>query len=149
MFLIQDENRLPLVSALAGEGAGVWAVMEQWVPGDLLVLRVSEKRSRQVPRTIWMDLTRGAAFLDQFLDGSSVLRGAAVVSIRGACPAEDWCLEPLREIRVGASEYSQGHQALLAVTQFTTTAGRRFSVPHGFAAGYRRGRRVLQAPPER
>lgn len=44
MFLIQDGNRLPLQSAMAG--ATVWAVMEQWTPGDLLVLRVSEKRAR-------------------------------------------------------------------------------------------------------
>ncbi len=144
MFLIQDENRLPLQSALAG--AGVWAVMEQWTPGDLLVLRVSEKRTRGVPRIVWMDLTRGASSLDQFLHGTSVLRGAAVVSTCQASPAENWYLDPLSEIRVGASEFNEGHQKLFTVTQFTTTAGRKFSVPHGFATGYARGRRVWHAP---
>ncbi|WP_254776240.1 hypothetical protein [Ralstonia sp. 25mfcol4.1] len=145
MFLIQDENRLPLPSALAGDGAGVWAVMEQWTPGDLLVLRVAEKRAREIPRVVWMDLTRGAASLNQFLDGTSVLRGAAVVSTRGGCLAEDWYLDPLSEIRIGVSEHSESHQALLSVTQFTTSAGRRFSIPHGFATRYARGRRVWRA----
>jgi len=146
MFLIQDENRLPIPSALAGDGAGVWAVMEQWTPGDLLVLRVSEKRARGLPRIVWMDLNRGAASLEQFLDGTEVLRGAAVVSTGGARQSENWYLDPLREIRVGASEYSETHEAFLVVTHFTTTAGRKFSVPHRFATRYARGRRVWQAP---
>lgn len=146
MFLIHDENRLPLPSAVAG--AGIWAVMEQWVPGDLLVLRVAEKGSRAVPRVVWMGLTRGAASLDQFLDGASVLRGAAVVSTNGLKLVENWYLDPLREIRVGATEYSENHQARLTVTQFTTTAGRKFSVPHGFASRYARGRRVWYSPAE-
>ncbi|WP_321818863.1 MULTISPECIES: hypothetical protein [unclassified Burkholderia] len=145
MFLIQDENRLPLQSAVAGAGAGVWAVMEQWTPGDLLVLRVSEKRARGVSNVIWMDLTSGAASLDQFLDGDNVLRGAAVVSTRRGRPVEEWYLDPLSEIRVGATEVSESDRVLLMVTQFTTTAGRRFSVPHGFATHYARGRRVWQA----
>jgi len=106
MFLIQDENRLPL-SAAVGDGAGLWAMMEQWTPGDLLVLRVSAKRTREIPRVVWMDLTFGAASLSQFLDGASVLRGAAVVSTRGVCLVENWYLDPLSEIRVGASEYSE------------------------------------------
>lgn len=144
MFLIHDENRLLLQSAAAG--AGVWAVMEQWMPGDLLVLQVSQKRTRTVPRVVWMGLTRGAASLNQFLDGASVLRGAAVVSTSGVHRVENWYLDPLREIRVGATEYSESHQAHLTVTQFTTTTGRKISVPHGFATGYARGRRVWWAP---
>ncbi len=147
MFLIQDENRLPLQSEIAG-GAGVWAVMEQWMPGDLLVLRVAEKGSRAVPRVVWMGLTRGAVSLDQFLGGPSVLRGAAVVSTSSVQRVDDWHLDPLREIRIGASEYSESHQRLLIVTQFTTTAGRKFSVPHGVATRYQRGRRVWHAPAE-
>lgn len=146
MFLIQDEHRLPLQSAIAG-GTGVWAVMEQWMPGDLLVLRVAEKGSRAIPSVVWMGLHRGAASLDQFLDGPSVLRGAAVVSTNGAQRVDQWHLDPLREIRVGVSERSQSSQWLI-VTQFTTTAGRTFSVPHGVAAGYQRGRRVWHSPAE-
>ncbi|GJG94340.1 hypothetical protein [Cupriavidus pauculus] len=149
MFLIQDENRLPLQSALVGDGAGVWAVLEQWTPGDLLVLRVAQKRTREIPRVVWMDLTRGAASLNQFLDGASVVRGAAVVSTRQMDHAENWHLDPLSEIRVGASEYSESHRKLLTVTQFTTTEGRKFSVPHGFATGYARGRRVWRAHAEK
>lgn len=148
MFLIRDDNRLPLQSAMAGDGAGIWAVMEQWTPGDLLVLRVAEKRARGAPRVVWMDLSRGAVSLNQFLDGASVLRGAAVVSTGGARLAKDWCLDPLIEIRVGVSEYSAGHQRLLTATQFTTTAGRKFSVPHGFALRHARGRRVWYSPLE-
>jgi hypothetical protein len=99
-----------------------------------------------MPRVVWMDLTRGAACLDQFLDGACVLRGAAVVSTGGAHLTESWSLDPLLEIRVGASEFSESHQRLLTATQFTTTAGRRISVPHGFASRHARGRRVWQAP---
>ncbi|SPA57750.1 conserved hypothetical protein [Cupriavidus taiwanensis] len=93
--------------------------MEQWMPGDLLVLRVGEKRSRAVPRVVWMGLTRGAVSLDQFLGGPSVLRGAAVVRTSGVQSVEDWRLESLREILIGASVYSESHQGLLTVTQFT------------------------------
>ena len=143
MFLIQDGNRLPLQSAMAG--AAVWAVMEQWTPGDLLVLRVSEKRARGVPCVIWTDLTSGAASLKQFLGGSNVLRGAAVVSTRRARQVDDWYLDPLSEIRVGATELGEDDHTLLTVTQFTTVTGRKFSVPSGFATRYARGRRVWQA----
>lgn len=131
---------------MAGQGAGVWAVMEQWVPSDLLVLRVSEKRSRTAPRVVWMDLNRGSAALNHFLDGTNVLRGAAVVSTGGPRQVEDWFLDPLYEIRVGVCEYSESHHAFLTATQFTTTAGRKFSVTHGFAARYARGRRVWRDP---
>lgn len=139
---------MPFQSAIAGSGAGVWAVMEQWMPGDLLVLRVAEKGSRAVPRVVWMGLTRGAASLDQFLGGPSVLRGAAVVSTSGVHRVADWHLDPLCEIRIGASEYSESRERLLTVTQFTTTAGRKFSVPHGVATRYQRGRRVWHAHKE-
>ncbi|MEN7529665.1 hypothetical protein [Cupriavidus sp. DL-D2] len=93
-----------------------------------------------------MDLNRGAASLQQFLNGTDVLRGAAVVSTSGARQSGSWYLDPLREIRVGVSEYSETHEAFLTATYFTTTAGREFSVPHGFATRYARGRRIWQAP---
>ncbi|MBB4513898.1 hypothetical protein [Paraburkholderia fungorum] len=142
MFLIRNENRLPLQSTTAGEVAGVWMAAEQWTSGDLLVLKVSAKRARGLPGVIWTDLRSGAASLDKFLEGNTVLRGAAVVSTRHGCAVEDWYLDPLSEIRVGATEFNERDQAWLAVTQFTTSAGRSFSVPHGLATRYARGRRV-------
>jgi hypothetical protein len=148
MFLIQDENRLPLQSAIAGAGAGVMAIVEQWAPGDILVLRVSRARARGIPGVIWMDLTSGAGSLDQFLEGGAVLRGAAILSTRIGRPVEDWRLEPLSEIRVGATEFSDRHRQLHVVTQFTTTAGRKFSVPHALASSPARGRRIWRAKPQ-
>ncbi|WP_258397067.1 hypothetical protein [Paraburkholderia unamae] len=146
MFLIRKENRLPLQSTIAGEGAGIWAVAEQWTPGEMLVLRVSEKRARGLPSVIWMDLTSGAAALGQFLSGDNVLRGAAVVSTRRGRPVEDWYLDPLSEIRVGATEYGiDSDKQLLSVTQFTTSDGRKFSVPHALATRRARGKRVWRA----
>ncbi|WP_321911989.1 hypothetical protein [Burkholderia cepacia] len=126
-------------------GATVWAVMKQWTPGDLLMLRVSEKRARGIPSVICTDLVSGAALLKQFLHGSKVLRGAAVVSTRRARQVDDWNLDPLREIRVGATEFSEDDCTLLTVAQFTTVTGREFSVPSGFATRYTRGRRVWRA----
>lgn len=146
MFLIKDENRLPFQSAVAGVGAGVWAVVEQWTPGDLLGLRVSSAGTRGIPRVVWMDLTSGAAVLDQFIDGGNVLRGAAVLNARIGCPVEEWQLHALSEIRVGATEFSELDRRLVTVTQFTTAAGQKFSVPRGFAEKHARGRRVWRTP---
>jgi hypothetical protein len=143
MFLIQAENVLPLQSAVAG--ADVCAVAEQWTPGDLLVLRVGRAGERTVPSVIWMDLTSGAGSLDQFLEGDVTVRGAAVVSTRLSQPTEKWSLEPLSEIRIGATEYSEQDKKLFLIAQFTTTAGRKFSVPYAVATSPARGRRVWRA----
>ncbi|RDU99334.1 hypothetical protein DWV00_09505 [Trinickia dinghuensis] len=145
MFLIQDQHRLPLQSAVAGEGSGVWAIVEQLAPGAMLVLRVSAARARGIPRVIWMELASAASSLDQFIGGGNVLRGSAIVSTRLDRPAEEWHLDPLSEIRVGATEFSELDRRLMTVTQFTTTQGRKFSVPGGFADRYARGRRVWHA----
>ncbi|MGF6552340.1 hypothetical protein QFZ96_007476 [Paraburkholderia youngii] len=143
MFLIQPENVLPLQSAVAG--ADVCAVAEQWTPGDLLVLRVASTGAREMPSVIWMDLTAGAGSLDQFVDGEATVRGAALVSTRLSRPAEEWYLEPLSEIRIGATEFSEQDRKLFSVTQFTTAAGRKFSVPYAVATRPARGRRVWRA----
>jgi hypothetical protein len=143
MFVIQAENILPLQSAAAG--ADVCAVAEQCTPGDLLVLRVARTGAREIPSVIWMDLTTGAGSLDQFLDGEATVRGAAVVSTRLSRPAEEWSLEPLSEIRIGATEFSERDGKLLSVTQFTTSVGRVFSVPYAVATHPARGRRVWRA----
>jgi hypothetical protein len=145
MFFIQDEYRLPLQSAVVGSGAAVLAVVEQWSPGDLLVLRVARARARGIPSVIWMELTSGAAALDQFLGSGSVLRGAAVVSTPLNRPTDEWYVDPLDEIRVGATEFSESVGKLVTVTQFTTTGGRKISVPHSLADRRARGRRVWRA----
>ncbi|WP_244314851.1 hypothetical protein [Paraburkholderia unamae] len=92
-----------------------------------------------------MDLTSGAGSLDQFVDGDTAVRGAAVVNTRLSRPVDQWSLEPLSEIRIGATEFSERDNKLFSVTQFTTTAGRKFSVPYGIASRPARGRRVWRA----
>jgi hypothetical protein len=145
MFLIQDEHRMPLQSAVVGRGAAVLAMVEQWTFGDLLVLRVARPRERGIARVMWMDLTSGAAALEQFVASTNVLRGAAVVNTQLHRPTEEWHVDPLSEIRIGATEFSERDRRLVTVTQFTTTSGRKFSVPHGFADRYARGKRVWRA----
>ncbi|WP_429553176.1 hypothetical protein [Paraburkholderia sp. MM5477-R1] len=62
-----------------------------------------------------LDLPATAATLEQFVGGDVVLRDAAVLSTRLAREVGQWTLEPLCEIRVGATEYEhrgQGKQLL-------------------------------------
>lgn len=149
MFVASENNRLPSSAVpFQPEGAGVWGVISQLVPRDVLILRVSPRRSRDMPTIVMMDLTGSAPSLDQFADGDTVLRGAAVLSTRQAQEVEQWTLEPLSEIRVGATEYdsSSGRDGLLVtVTRFTTAAGRTFSVPYAVATRPARGTRLWRA----
>ncbi|MEX3982154.1 hypothetical protein AB4Y45_24610 [Paraburkholderia sp. EG287A] len=148
MFVTSENNRLPS-SALPfePEGAGVWGVISQLFPRDVLILRVSERRSRAVPTIVMMDLAGSAQSLDQFADGDVVVRGAAVLSTRLAREVDQWTLEPVSEIRIGVTEpekYSQGER-LMTVTRFTTATGRTFSVPYSLATRRARGRRLWRA----
>ena len=79
---------------------------------DLLVLRVARTGAREMPSVIWMDLSTGASSLDQFVEGEVTVRGAAVVSMRLSRPAEEWYLEPLSEIRIGATEFREQDRKL-------------------------------------
>ncbi|WP_321955392.1 hypothetical protein [Paraburkholderia bannensis] len=92
-----------------------------------------------------MDLNSGAGSLDQFEGGDATVRGAAVVSTRLSQPTDEWFLEPLSEIRIGATEFSEPDQKLFSVTQFVTAAGRKFSVPYAVATRPARGRRLWRA----
>ncbi|WP_245641553.1 hypothetical protein [Paraburkholderia bannensis] len=92
-----------------------------------------------------MDLNSGAGSLDQFEDGEATVRGAAVVSTRLSQPTDKWSLEPLSEIRIGATEFSEPDKKLFSVTQFTTAGGRKFSVPYAVATRPARGRRLWRA----
>ncbi|WP_321867138.1 hypothetical protein [Paraburkholderia tropica] len=93
-----------------------------------------------------LDLRETAPSLDQFVDGV-VLRGAAVLSTRMARAVDEWTLEPLGEIRVGATEYQADAREtrLVTVTRFTTAAGRTLSVPYALATKPARGRRLWYA----
>ncbi|CAB3776253.1 hypothetical protein LMG28614_00177 [Paraburkholderia ultramafica] len=147
MFVTSENNRLPASEVpFVPEGSGVWGVILQLVPRDVLILRVSSRGSRGVPTIVMMDLKGSAPSLDQFADGDNVLRGAAVLSTRQAREVGQWTLEPLSEIRIGATEGGyDGDDLLVSVTQFTTEAGRRFSVPYAVATRPARGKRLWRA----
>ncbi|MGF6507087.1 hypothetical protein OKW26_002890 [Paraburkholderia sp. 32] len=149
MFVTSEINRVPPSNVPFGglPGRGVWSAVQQLLPRDVLILRVSRARSRAVPTIVMLDLPATAATLEQFVGGDVVLRDAAVLSTRRAREDEQWTLEPLCEIRVGATEYEHrgtGKQ-LLTVTRFTTAAGRTLSVPYALATQPARGRRLWRA----
>ncbi|MBB5402631.1 hypothetical protein OKW50_004217 [Paraburkholderia youngii] len=149
MFVTSEKNRLaPWEMFLPdAEGASVWAAIEQLSPRDVLMLRVSPARSRVVPTIVMLDLCATAPYLEQFVGGEVVLRGAAVLSTRQARAVEQWTLDPLSEIRVGVTEPEQysGGERLVTVTRFTTAAGRTFSVPVALAERPAPGRRLWRA----
>jgi hypothetical protein len=149
MFVTTEKNRVPPYALPFGEpeGATAWTAIEQLMPRDVLILRVSPPRSRVVPTILMLDLSATAPHLEQFVGRDAVLRGAAVLSTRQGREVGQWTLEPLSEIRVGATEaeqYSQGER-LVTVTRFTTVAGRTFSVPYALATGPARGARLWRA----
>lgn len=148
MFVTCEINRVPALNLPFGglPGRGVWSAVQQLLPRDVLILRVSRARSRGVPTIVMLDLRETAPSLDQFVDGV-VLRGAAVLSTRMARAVDEWTLEPLGEIRVGATEYQADAREtrLVTVTRFTTAAGRTLSVPYALATKPARGRRLWYA----
>lgn len=149
MFVTCESNRVPALNVPFGglPGRGVWSAVQQLLPRDVLILRVSRPRSRAVPTIVMLDLRETAATLEQFVEGAVVVRDAAILSTRMAREVDKWTLEPLGEIRVGVTEYehrSTGKQ-LLTVTRFTTAAGRKLSVPYALATKPARGRRLWRA----
>ncbi|MGF6288713.1 hypothetical protein [Paraburkholderia youngii] len=149
MFVTSEKNRLAPWEMLLpkAEEASVWAAIEQLSPRDVLMLRVSPARSRVVPSIIMLDLFATAPYLEQFVGGEVVLRGAAVLSTRRGREVEQWTLDPLSEIRIGVTqpeEYSGGER-LVTVTRYTTAAGRTFFVPVALAERPARGRRLWRA----
>lgn len=149
MFLALELNRLPPSKMPFGAvpGAGAWSVIEQLLPRDVLILRISAVGSRAIPTIMMMDLNATAPSLRQFERDGSVLRGAAILSTRRAQEVEQWTLDPLSEIRVEATEYCEQTQQFVVVTQFTTSDGHQFSVPYGKATAPARGRRLWRAKP--
>jgi hypothetical protein len=149
MFITSEKNRLPPYALPLGEpeGATAWTAIEQLIPRDVLILRVSPARSRVIPTIVMLDLKATAPHLEQFVSSDVVLRGAAVLSTRLAQEVDQWTLDPLSEIRVGITEpeeCSKGKR-LLTVTRFTTAAGYTFSVPVALATRPARGRRLWRA----
>lgn len=151
MFVTSEINRVPRSDVPFGglPGRGVWSAIEQLLPRDVLILRVSQARSRAVPSIVMLDLPATASTLEQFVRGDVVLRDAAVLSTKLAREVDQWTLDPLCEIRMGATEYEYGGEGkqLLTVTRFTTAAGRTFSVPYALATKPARGRRLWRAKP--
>lgn len=150
MFVTSEKNRVPPYAMPFFDelpGASAWSAIEQLIPRDVLILRVSPARSRVVPTIVMLDLSQTAPHLEQFVGGDVVLRGAAVLSTQLAHEVDRWTLDPLSEIRVGVTEpeqYGQGER-LLTVTRFTTATGRTFSVPCALATRPARGRRLWRA----
>lgn len=150
MFVTSEKNRKPpYAMPFCDEEADVttWSAIEQLIPRDMLILRVSPPRSRVVPTIMLLDLPAMAPHLERLINGDVVLRGAAVLSTQLAREVDQWTLDPLSEIRVGVTEpeqYNQGKR-LVSVTRFTTAAGRTFSVPSAIATRPARGRRLWRA----
>lgn len=153
MFVTSEINRVPRFNVPFGGllDKEVWSAVQQLIPRDVLILRVSQARSRAVPTIVMLDLPATAATLEKFVGGDVVLRDAAVLSTRQAREVDQWTLDPLTEIRVGATEYEDGSvgKQLLAVTRFTTAAGRTFSVPYAVVLKHARGRRLWRAKASR
>jgi hypothetical protein len=128
-----------------------WSAVEQLIPRDMLILRVSPARWRGIPTIMLLDLSVMAPHLEQFVGGGVVLRGAAVLSTKLAREVDRWTFDPLSEIRVGVTQTEEfsGGERLVTVTQFTTAAGRTFSVPCAPATRPARGRRLWKAKPPR
>ncbi|WP_321840779.1 hypothetical protein [Paraburkholderia bannensis] len=150
MFVTSEFNRMPVSNVPFGglPGKEVWSAVQQLLPRDVLILRVSEPRSRAVPTIVMLDLRETAATLEQFVGGNVILRGAAVLSTKMAREVEQWTLDPVSEIRLGVTEpeqYSVGKPRLVTVTRFTTAAGRTLSVPYALATKASRGRRLWRA----
>lgn len=153
MFVMSEISLVPGSDMRFGgiPGAGVWSAVEQLLPRDVLILRISQVRSRAVPSIVMLDLRATAPHLQQFVGGDTVLRDAAVLSTKMACEVDQWTLDPLSEIRIGATEYDyagDGKQ-LLTVTRFTTTAGCTFSVPYALATQPARGKQLWRAKTKR
>ncbi|WP_074772240.1 hypothetical protein [Paraburkholderia fungorum] len=144
MFLTCDQHRLPFQSGLAGKNGTVWAVTEMWTGGDALVVQFSKSGDRGLPRTVMMDLVSSANSLEQFVSDGVVLRDAAVLRVTPRGKSERFSFETVREIRIGATETDGPDGRLLQVTQFTTSAGRQFSVPFALAEKASRGRRIYR-----
>jgi hypothetical protein len=144
MFLTCEQNRLPVQSALAGEGATVSAVAEIWSGGDALILQFSRSGDRGQPRTVMLDLLWGAASLDQFASDGQVLRGAVLLRLKPQDRSGQLSFETLAEIRIGATELSETADHFVKVTRFTTSEGRQFSVPFAIAHKPSRGKRIYR-----
>jgi hypothetical protein len=149
MFVTSEKNRIPpyALPFVEAAGATAWSAIEQLVPRDVLILRVSPAGSRAVPTIVMLDLRETAGMLEQFVGGDVVLRGAAVLSTKMAREVERWTLDPVSEIRIGVTEseqYSQGER-LLSTTRLTTAAGHTLSVPYALATKASRGRRLWRA----
>ena len=144
MFLTCEGNRLPLQSALAGEGATVWSVAEMLTGSDALILQFSKTGDRGLPRTVMIDLLWSAESLAQVVSGGHVLRGAAVLRVIPRSTSDRFSLETVREIRIGATEAGPTEGRLMQVTQFITSAGRQFSVPSALADKASRGKRIYR-----
>jgi hypothetical protein len=146
MFVTNEENRLPMPVIAGGhEGTAVWGVVSQMMASDVLILRMSRRGSRGAPAIVMLDLNRSAPALDQFDSGDAVLRGAAVLSTQHGQEVGKWTLEPLSEIRIRATENGYDDGPMFTATQFTTAAGRKFSVPYAVATRASRGKRLWRA----
>lgn len=153
MFVTSERNRKPpYVMPFSSEDeelpdVTMWSAIEQLIPRDMLILRVSPARSRVIPTIMLLDLSAMAPHLERLIGVDVVLRGAAVLSTQLAHEVDRWTLDPLSELRVGVTEperYNEGKR-LMSVTRFTTTAGRTFSVPYAIATRPARGRRLWRA----
>jgi hypothetical protein len=144
MFLTCDQNRLPVQTALAGEGATVSAIAEIWSGGDALILQFSRSGERGHPRTVMMDLIWGASSLGQFATEGQVVRKAALLIVKPHGGSSQLSFETLREIRIGVTELREAEERYVKVAQFTTSGGRQFSVPFAIAHKASRGKRIYR-----
>jgi hypothetical protein len=146
MFLTSDQNRLPIGTALAGTGATMWAVVEMWSGADVLILQFAATK-RGLPRVAMVDLSSGAATLEQLALEGAVVRGAAVLSAKPQHESGHWSLEPLSEIHLGATRAFDDKHPLVSFVNYTTDEGREISLPIRIAAKHSRGKRIYGTRP--
>jgi hypothetical protein len=75
------------------------------------------------------------------------VRGAAVLSARPQHESGQWVLEPLSEIRLGATRAYDDKHPLVSFVHCTTIEGREFSLPIAIAEKHSRGKLIYGTKP--
>jgi hypothetical protein len=90
------------------------------------------------------DLIGATEALKQISLQGCVLRGVAVLRIKRDKSLSHWVLEPIQEISVHSGPSTKGAEGANAVTTFTTTEGRSFSM-FGGATAVTKKQRIYKA----
>ena len=144
MFITQENNALPLHSFFAGDGTTIWSAIEFFNPGDTLLVQFSDSSRHTIRRLVMLDLIGATQTLKQISSQGGVVRGVAVLRTKRDKSISHWVLEPIQEISVRSGPSIKGDDGAIAVTTFTTTEGRSFSM-FGGATTVTKKQRIYKA----